>query len=219
MWIERIEIRNFRSYGSEPVGINTNKGLNILVGENNSGKSSMFAAILHLTQQRGGLDVGDRPYGEAAPFSIILTYRLHPDEGPQAFNVLTTGTAVPEAEHPGRQKFTGYLEETNFTVGWDGQTLKAQIGPYSLQDASVMVGNSGPSFNLGQFLEEVSQRGSVEDALNGTNQISLGRPVSGEILSMFAPKLDLQHVQRNHPDAQFLLDQELRDRFMKYTPR
>ena len=52
MYISQLKLWNFRKYGSETFNINTpnldvlfNEGLNLLIGENDSGKSAIIDAI------------------------------------------------------------------------------------------------------------------------------------------------------------------------------
>ncbi len=45
MYIERIEVKNFRVIGYAGIGIDFNEGINIIIGENNSGKSAIIDAI------------------------------------------------------------------------------------------------------------------------------------------------------------------------------
>ena len=45
MYLKRIHIRNFRVFDEIGVEIAFNKGVNAIIGENNSGKSSIIDAI------------------------------------------------------------------------------------------------------------------------------------------------------------------------------
>ena len=40
-----ISIKNFMKYGNKPVVFNFNKGINLIVGNNGAGKSSIFIAL------------------------------------------------------------------------------------------------------------------------------------------------------------------------------
>jgi hypothetical protein len=62
MWIERISISNFRSYGSTAQILSAQSGLNVIVGENNTGKSTILAAVLR-AHSHGELGLSDRPWG------------------------------------------------------------------------------------------------------------------------------------------------------------
>lgn len=59
MYIQKITIKNFKSFIDEtiefcvPDGTNQGSGLNIFVGENNTGKTTVFAAILKLNTTNG----------------------------------------------------------------------------------------------------------------------------------------------------------------------
>lgn len=45
MYISDVIIKNFRCFGEEGIAIRFNRGLNVLVGENDSGKSAVLDAI------------------------------------------------------------------------------------------------------------------------------------------------------------------------------
>ena len=45
MLLKEITIRNFRSFPEEPQSIRLGKGINTIVGENNSGKTNILKAI------------------------------------------------------------------------------------------------------------------------------------------------------------------------------
>ena len=45
MYIEKVFIRNFRSIGEAGVSLSCNKGINLILGENNAGKSAVIDAL------------------------------------------------------------------------------------------------------------------------------------------------------------------------------
>ncbi len=59
MKLAGIELRNFRSIGDKPVALNPLNGCNILVGQNNAGKSNVLRAIKKISDrfQKGGENV------------------------------------------------------------------------------------------------------------------------------------------------------------------
>lgn len=80
MHITKISIKNFRSFGPEPQVLETQPGLNVIVGENNSGKSSLFSAVESALAQRA-IDKSDHPFGELKePSSISVEATFHPEE-------------------------------------------------------------------------------------------------------------------------------------------
>ena len=50
MKIERIELASFRSIGTGGIVLEPSPGLNVIVGENNAGKSAIFTAVAHALQ-------------------------------------------------------------------------------------------------------------------------------------------------------------------------
>ena len=45
MFIQRVEIQNFRNFGQDGVSLLFDKGINVIIGENNSGKTAVIDAI------------------------------------------------------------------------------------------------------------------------------------------------------------------------------
>lgn len=75
MYISRIKISNFRLF--ESLDLKTNKGLNLLVGENDSGKTTLIDAIRYIL----GTNSNDRTYlkeedfyGESNELTIQITF-------------------------------------------------------------------------------------------------------------------------------------------------
>lgn len=107
MYIERIHVENFRAIGSTGVTLNCNKGINIILGENNAGKSAIIDAL------RLGLSAGTYrknvfirtsdfhvdKYGEQSDIiKIDLFFNELSEEQATAFFLLTNGTNLKKAE-------------------------------------------------------------------------------------------------------------------------
>lgn len=45
MYIEKVFIRNFRAIGENGISLICNKGINLILGENNAGKSAVIDAL------------------------------------------------------------------------------------------------------------------------------------------------------------------------------
>ena len=45
MYLERIKVRNFRCFNDNGIVANFRKGVNVIVGENNTGKSALIDAL------------------------------------------------------------------------------------------------------------------------------------------------------------------------------
>lgn len=107
MYIEEICIKNFRTIGSTGVSINCNKGINIILGENNSGKSAIIDA-LRLALSAGvyrkniyikNTDFHIDKYGEQANLiSIDIYFNDLTEEQATAFFMLTNGEDLKRAE-------------------------------------------------------------------------------------------------------------------------
>lgn len=69
MKIERIELADFRSIGADGIVLEPSSGLNVIVGENNAGKSSIFAAVAQALASSFGSfpDRADDRFGDRRP--------------------------------------------------------------------------------------------------------------------------------------------------------
>lgn len=107
MYIEKVFIRNFRTIGKSGISLNCNKGINLILGENNAGKSAVIDAL------RLVLSVGNykkRVYVKPSDFHInkygiqedkinIDVYFNELTEGQAtAFFMLTNGSDLKKAE-------------------------------------------------------------------------------------------------------------------------
>lgn len=107
MYIEKINIQNFRIIGSKGITLNCNKGINILLGENNSGKSAVIDA-LRLALSAGAYrknvfiktsDFHVDKYGEQANIiNIDIFFNKLSDEQATSFFMLTNGVDLKKAE-------------------------------------------------------------------------------------------------------------------------
>jgi recombinational DNA repair ATPase RecF len=70
MWIKQIQIRNFRSFGTTSQTMVAEPGLNVIVGENNVGKSSIFRAV-ELAVNQHARTPGDAPWGSTATDFVV----------------------------------------------------------------------------------------------------------------------------------------------------
>lgn len=117
MFIEKISIKNFRAIGSGGVVLNCNKGINIILGENNSGKSSMIDSIrlaLSAGIYRKNIfiktsDFHVNKYGEQASIINIDIFFAELTKGQAtAFFMLTNGVDLTKAEL--HIEYTTYLD-------------------------------------------------------------------------------------------------------------
>ncbi|KAF5051700.1 AAA ATPase domain protein [anaerobic digester metagenome] len=107
MFIEKIIVKNFRIIGSAGITLNCNKGMNIILGENNSGKSAVIDALrlaLSAGAYRKNLfiktsDFHVNKYGEQADIiNINIFFNELTEEQASSFFMLTNGTDLKKAE-------------------------------------------------------------------------------------------------------------------------
>jgi len=107
MFVEKIYIQNFRTIGLTGVTFNCNKGMNIILGENNSGKSAVIDA-LRLALSAGAYrknvfiktsDFHVDKYGEQAnTINIDIFFNDLTEEQATSFFMLTNGIDLKKAE-------------------------------------------------------------------------------------------------------------------------
>ena len=107
MYIEKVYIRNFRRIGAKGIRFNCNKGVNIILGENNTGKSAVIDALrlaLSAGEYRKSLyvkpsDFHIDKYGEQAKtINIDIYFDELTSEQATAFYMLTNGKNLYKAE-------------------------------------------------------------------------------------------------------------------------
>lgn len=107
MYIEKVCIKNFRTIGSDGVILNCNKGINIILGENNSGKSAIMDALrLALSAGNYRKNAYIKPsdfhidrYGEQANIiNIDIFFAELTSDQATAFYMLTNGRDLTKAE-------------------------------------------------------------------------------------------------------------------------
>ncbi|MDW8802634.1 AAA family ATPase [Clostridium sp. A1-XYC3] len=107
MYIREVFVRNFRKFNDEGVTFNFRKGINIILGENNGGKSSIIDALrlaLLSGQYRKGIyinisDFHINEFGErASEIRIDVYFEELTEEQAVAFYKLTDGANTSKAE-------------------------------------------------------------------------------------------------------------------------
>lgn len=130
MWIERVSLTNVRSF--EEAHVNLSKGINVLVGANNSGKSTILHAVGSI--QRGGLlggkDIRIRKQDSIieltlqgdikrylAPSGNVYRYRLKDGQRVLSGNIVKEIVATEPNNfiypYLSRRKTAGYNEQIN----------------------------------------------------------------------------------------------------------
>ena len=107
MYIEKIHVKNFRRIGDSGINMNCNKGINILLGENNSGKTAIIDALrlaLKIGEYRKNLyvkpsDFHIDQFGEQADtINIDIYFNDLTQTQAIAFYMLTNGSDLSKAE-------------------------------------------------------------------------------------------------------------------------
>jgi len=118
MYIEKIMVQNFRTIGPSGVTLNCNKGINIILGENNSGKSAVIDA-LRLALSAGAYrknifikasDFHVDKYGEQSnSINIDVFFNELTEDQAISFFMLTNGIDLKNAEL--HIEYTLYLDK------------------------------------------------------------------------------------------------------------
>ena len=141
MWIRTVNISNFRCFDS--FSITPNKDLNIIVGENSSGKSALFAGISKALSLGVGSDVfqsDDFRFGRMnESLTVHCDFVLDDEERFQVFEILVGSPASAELKDYVYPKFKPHLDslklacETHNGVG----TAHLKLGSLFVRDNSL----------------------------------------------------------------------------------
>lgn len=205
MKIQHIKLANFRSVGPSGIEIKASPGLNVIVGENNAGKSSVFAAVTQALAQnfQSFPSSADYRFGVERPeLQLKVSFdedddddliALLLDQGVQA--LASQGQRVPR-EH--LIELLRLWPDATFQVGPDpgtGFTNAFTLGRFATSGSSIQSGsNKGPNYSPQQLLtDRTGEEGLTPAAffqskvaslqLNQTVQVLICQYVAGRILS------------------------------------
>src|SRR5665811_2021014 len=88
-----ISLRNIRAFGPEASGFDAVGQVNVLVGRNNAGKSSLLDAIAFLIDPRS-TDLAALGHGQAHPPEIVITTLLTEESLRRRFAESTSGGPI-----------------------------------------------------------------------------------------------------------------------------
>jgi len=86
-----IKVKNFKCFGEPEQGFDQIKPINIIIGRNNSGKSSLLEIIRAVTEKKDKADFPDKQWYKGSHPAIVLETPLADDEIKLAFNPITSG--------------------------------------------------------------------------------------------------------------------------------
>jgi len=194
MIINKISIANFRSYGATAQIIAPQPGLNVVVGENNTGKSSIWAAIQRATLH-GELDLNDRPWGISANSSRIeVTASFSTKESESLYGQLF-GDELAEIERRDNLRPTDALERLLKMKYCSSMTLRSWsttlLGGQSLDGPLLEFGTSTPQHSVRDILRTmISERQDPEVFLiNLRGSIRFNANISQTLDSLFRSRI------------------------------
>lgn len=84
MYIQKVKLQNFRSFGDEGICFLFNKGINAVIGENNNGKTALidairiaFSCVLYKKDIFfSKTDFHVNAAGERAAFAVFLLFKM-----------------------------------------------------------------------------------------------------------------------------------------------
>ena len=193
MHISRIEIKNYRSIGDKGLSINCNEGMNIIIGENNSGKTAIIDAL------RLALSIGEYKksiYVKPADFHINLlgvqSNKINIDlyfenltkSEATAFFLLTNGSDISKAEL--HIEYTLYLDKNNkqkvreeIKGGPNHNSVPREtfeninllyLGPIRNAEVDLRPSKTSQIANILYSVAKFDDRKRIEDMLISTNQ-------------------------------------------------
>lgn len=91
-----LHLKNYKCFYDEPQGFDEIKPINIIIGRNNSGKSSLIEMLEHANEYKTNLEGLGHP---GKPPSLIVTKRLSEDEVKRVFAENISGGGIPGGNH------------------------------------------------------------------------------------------------------------------------
>ncbi|WP_118827303.1 ATP-dependent nuclease [Salinibacter ruber] len=219
MYISRLHLQNYRCF--ENTVVEFDPGVTVIIGENNSGKSSLLSALQLIFEGGGAQSLGRYDFYQGIqpstePPDISITATLSSEEGeeePAELGAVATWlSSVEDGGWEAKLTYHFYLPENQkdaFTELIDGEPNQTsfwraveQVLPrYTARIDAGVAGEEGPG----------SQRVSPRD-LNGFGVDFLGpiRDVEREMFSGRKPKLRtmLETVLEDDPDAKKELEED-----------
>ncbi|KAA3632083.1 MAG: hypothetical protein DWP97_11740, partial [Calditrichaeota bacterium] len=92
-----VKVKNFKCFGDEPQGFESIKPVNIIIGRNNSGKSSLLLLFKHLLQNE--IKFSENLNHNSITPEIFLKSKLEENEVKNVFSESTRGGDVPGHNH------------------------------------------------------------------------------------------------------------------------
>lgn len=196
MWIERITLNNFRSIGYPGIELFPIRGLNTIVGANNVGKSSIFAALDAMWAGRT-FAARDQHWGSTAAIRPSqVKFGLDAGEVDIIFNRLTRQWRAGIDEHPeGASKFKGWLQDTKITYQINPWVL--QIDKYMTTNQQMYTGNGNqiePSTLVSRLDNE-----QLEDVFNTIELVNFGDNLLPAFRETLAPNFRIFSDVRTRP--------------------
>ena len=199
MWIEFLALNNFRCVGEPGIELQPTPGLNTLVGPNNVGKSSLFAA-LRCVWGGENFALQDRHWGlEDSEPSLTVTFRLDSDDVDTVFDKLTRKWHPEIFNHaPGIAKFKKWLIDAKFTS--ETGPLSLSIGGYATTNQQLRTRSSGPQIEPPSFLESL-RREEVEAVLGTIETLNFDENLLSTIRDTISPKFKMFSDVRTRPQG------------------
>lgn len=221
MRFTRLRIKNFRSIST--LDVQLDRRLNVFVGENNVGKSSVVAALQYVLGAAlgspAGVHIDDQRFGGASGSTIVvLDVAMSTPEAA----ALGLGLNMPEEALRALQSATSgefLLEASN-----RGARFTANLGGLTLEGAGITlpggrVWNSG----INNFLQQILLPLKLQDVIRVFGEFR-GRPVAGgrtPALESFEGSNTAAVIfnYKNHPDRRLrTLYDDIRGAFAEFFP-
>ena len=193
MYISRIEIKNYRSISNKGLSINCNEGMNIIIGENNSGKTAIIDALrlaLFIGEYKKSIYVKPADFhinllgAQSNKINIDLYFENLTKSEATAFFLLTNGSDISKAEL--HIEYTLYLDKNNkqkvreeVKGGPNHNSVPREtfeninllyLGPIRNAEIDLRPSKTSQIANILYSVAKLDDRKRIEDMLISTNQ-------------------------------------------------
>ena len=197
MWFESLKLTNYRNVGNPGVELLAVSGLNTIVGGNNVGKSSLFAALKTLWDGEG-YSASDQHWGSGdAQLFVELAFRLNSEEVAELLRRLIPPLEAATFAHPeGVSKLHGWLEDAKFV--YRGMPHELSIGGYRTTDQQLRSTENGVQIGPIPLLERLDNE-NVAAVLNSIEAVNFSVNLLGTVRQILAPKYKIFADVRTRP--------------------
>lgn len=200
-----LKIKNYKCFAEEPQGYDKIKPINILIGRNNTGKSSLLDIIQFVTSKK--YVIKNHQYNRGNQSEIRISKPVESEDISKVFRQNTSGGNIPGNHNKYGQRFEGSRLTYNYTSGSNNKFVDLnhedatrRISDYLEQLANV----TGNPFEKKIFKKLASERDIVHET-DSPSSLEL-KPNGDGATNIIQNFLNLASLESDHVSKKLLSD-------------